>query len=100
MAASRSDLLFKVETGEEVLETCAAFTQKYREEARYLERTAPWVERVGLQYIRDALQHAPTREALAKRFLYSQRFSQIDPWKARAEGAESHEFQKIEISAA
>jgi nitrite reductase (NADH) large subunit len=95
-----TDLLCKVETEEEVLEYCAAFIQKYREEARYLERTAPWVERVGLQYIKDAVFDEEERKALAARFLYSQKFAQIDPWKERAEGSDSHEYQKIEISAA
>jgi nitrite reductase (NADH) large subunit len=95
-----TDLLCKVETEEQVLEYCAAFIQKYREQARYLERTAPWVERVGLQSIKDALFDAPQRKALAERFLYSQKFAQIDPWKARAEGADAHEFRNIEISAA
>ena len=95
-----TDLLCKVDTEEEVLEYCAAFTQKYREEARYLERTAPWVERVGLQYIKDAIFDAQQRKELAERFRYSQQFAQIDPWKARAEGEDAHEFHKIEISAA
>ncbi|MEW8584862.1 MAG: nitrite reductase large subunit, partial [Candidatus Thiodiazotropha sp.] len=84
----------------QVLEYSAAFVQKYREEARYLERTAPWVERVGLQYIKDALFDEKQRKALAERFLHSQTFSQIDPWKARAEGEEAHEFRKIKICAA
>jgi len=95
-----TDLLCKVETEEQVLEYCAAFIQKYREEARYLERTAPWVERVGLQSIKDAIFDEAQRQALAERFRYSQTFAQYDPWKARAEGAEAHEFRKIEISAA
>ncbi|MGD8595273.1 MAG: nitrite reductase large subunit NirB, partial [Gammaproteobacteria bacterium] len=95
-----TDLLCRVETEEQVLEYCAAFIQKYREEARYLERTAPWVERVGLQYIKDAIFDEQQRKVLAERFLYSQKFAQIDPWKARAEGEDAHEFQKIEISAA
>ncbi len=82
------------------MEYCAAFIQKYRLEARYLERTAPWVERVGLQCIKDALFDEDQRKTLAGEFLYSQTFAQIDPWKARADGAESHEFNKIEISAA
>jgi nitrite reductase (NADH) large subunit len=94
-----TDLLRKVETEEQVLEYCAAFTQKYREEARYLERTAPWVERVGLQYIKDALFDPAQRQALAERFRYAQQFAQIDPWKERAEGAQAHEFNKIEILA-
>jgi nitrite reductase (NADH) large subunit len=95
-----TDLLCKVETEEQVLEYCAAFIQKYREEARYLERTAPWVERVGLQSIKDAIFDETQRKTLAERFLYSQQFAQIDPWKARAEGADAHEFHKIEIKAA
>lgn len=95
-----TDLLCKVETEAQVLEYCAAFIQKYREEARYLERTAPWVERVGLQSIKDAVLDEAQRKTLAERFLYSQTFAQIDPWKARAEGAESHEFRKIEVAAA
>ncbi|MBT3046884.1 MAG: nitrite reductase large subunit NirB [Candidatus Thiodiazotropha sp. (ex Clathrolucina costata)] len=95
-----TDLLCKVETEEQVLEYSAAFVQKYREQAHYLERTAPWVERVGLQTIKDALFDEKQRRALAERFLHSQKFSQIDPWKARAEGDEAHEFRKIEICAA
>jgi nitrite reductase (NADH) large subunit len=95
-----TDLLCKVETEEQVLEYCAAFIQKYRLEARYLERTAPWVERVGLQYITDAIMDEEQRKSLAEQFLYSQTFAQIDPWKQRAEGDDANEFKKIEISAA
>jgi nitrite reductase (NADH) large subunit len=95
-----TDLLCKVETEQQVLEYCAAFIQKYREEARYLERTAPWVERVGLQSIKDVLFDESQRRSLVERFHYSQKFAQIDPWKARAEGEAVHEFQKIEVNAA
>ena len=96
-----TDLLCKVETEQEVLEYCGAFIQKYREEARYLERTAPWVERVGLQYIKDVLlDDVETRKALYERFKVSQQYAQIDPWKARANGEQAHEFQNIEVSAA
>ena len=42
-----TDFLCKVATEEEVVEYCCAYLQLYREEARYLERTAPWIERVG-----------------------------------------------------
>jgi nitrite reductase (NADH) large subunit len=47
-----TDFLCKVATEEEALEYCAAFIQVYREEARYLERTAPWIERVGVDYVK------------------------------------------------
>jgi len=95
-----TDLLVKVDTEAEVLEYCAAFTQLYREEAHYLERTAPWVERVSLSYIKSRLlDDEPGRKELAARFEYSQRFAQIDPWKERAEGAERHEFTPLRITA-
>ncbi|RTZ62016.1 MAG: nitrite reductase large subunit, partial [Gammaproteobacteria bacterium] len=95
-----TDFLCKVDTEEEVLEYCGAFIQKYREEAHYLERTAPWVERVGLACVKEAvLEDEAQRKALHERFLLSQKFAQIDPWKQRAEGAESYEFNPIKISA-
>ncbi len=94
-----TDLLCRVDSEEEVLEYCAAFIQLYREEAHYLERTAPWVERVGLNHIRRQVVDDPAqRQALRERFLYSQRFAQVDPWKARAEGAEAHEYTTLKIA--
>ncbi len=91
-----TDLLCKVETEAEVLEYCAAFTQLYREEAHYLERTAPWVERVGLAHVKaKVVVDAANRKALAERFRISQQTAQIDPWKARAEGEARHEFTPI-----
>jgi nitrite reductase (NADH) large subunit len=85
-----TDLLCKVATEQEAMDYCAAFIQLYREEARYLERTAPWIERVGLDYLKARLlDDEAGREALRARFLYSQSFSQDDPWAQRAEGAEA-----------
>src|SRR3546814_9611422 len=73
------------------MDYCAAFIQLYREEARYLERTAPWIERVGLAHIvARIVDDEPGREALRARFLYSQSFSQDDPWAQRAERSEEH----------
>jgi nitrite reductase (NADH) large subunit len=88
-----TDLLCKVETEDEVMEYCEAFIQLYREEGFYLERTAPWVERVGLQHVKDHVVDNPIRRAqLAADFRYSQRFSQTDPWAERAAGADAGEF--------
>ena len=92
-----TDLLAKVTTEAEVLEYCAAFMQLYREEARYLERTAPWIERVGIAYVRDRLSDAGGRRLLSDRFHVSQRHAQQDPWAERAAGAESHEFRPLAV---
>jgi len=91
-----TDLLCAVKTAEEVLEYAAAFMQIYREQAHYLERTAPWIERVGLTYVKEQIvDDEEQRKAFAERFLFSQKFAQDDPWEARAKGAEKHEFEPI-----
>jgi nitrite reductase (NADH) large subunit len=82
-----TDLLVKVATEEEAMHYAAAFVQLYREEARYLERTAPWIERIGLQHVKDRIvADEANRDALAARFWFSQQFMQDDPWAERAAG--------------
>ncbi|HEX4195301.1 MAG TPA: nitrite reductase large subunit NirB [Stellaceae bacterium] len=92
-----TDLLCKVATAEEVLEYCAAFLQLYREEARYLERTAPWLERVGLEHVKvHIVDDAASRKELQARFLFSQQFFQTDPWAERsAEDKPAAEFRML-----
>jgi nitrite reductase (NADH) large subunit len=91
-----TDLLCKVATEEEALEYCAAFIQLYREEARYLDRTAPWIERVGMDYVKSRIvEDEHGRLELAARFFHSQKHLQKDPWAERAAGAESHLHQHI-----
>jgi nitrite reductase (NADH) large subunit len=92
-----TDLLCKVETEQEVLDYTGAFIQLYREEARYLERTAPWIERVGLAHVKGHIvDDSEMRAALLERFKHSQKFAQKDPWKERATGSEYvAEYQPI-----
>ena len=91
-----TDVLCRVETPEQVKEYCGAFMQVYREEARYLERTAPWVERVGIAYVKKrVVDDEVGRKALYKRFLESQKLAQVDPWKERAAGTDAHEFTPL-----
>ena len=88
-----TDLLCRVETREEVLEYCGAFMQLYRENARYLERTAPWVERVGLPYVKQhVVENEEDRKALYSRFLESQKIAQHDPWAERTSVEKRIEF--------
>ena len=89
-----TDHLVRVATEDEVLEHVGAFLQLYREEARYLERTAPWVARKGIDYVRTrVVADADGRRALQARFLEAQHCMQSDPWAQRAAGAETHEFR-------
>ena len=67
---------------------CSAFIQLYREDAHYLERTAPWVERKGLDWVKAQLLDQPEAvRQLAARFRLSQKYWQVDPWANRAGGA-------------
>ncbi|MBV9825597.1 MAG: NAD(P)/FAD-dependent oxidoreductase [Alphaproteobacteria bacterium] len=91
-----TDPLVRVASEAEVLEYIAAFMQLYREKARYLERTAPWVARVGIEYVRrHIVEDAEGRQALFERFLFSQKFVQSDPWAQRAAGAAGHEYRDL-----
>lgn len=89
-----SDFLCKVSTSEEVKEYSGAFMQMYREQGNHNERTAPWVERVGLSYVKsEIVDNEDQRKAYYERFLESQKYAQVDPWKQRAsEGVEKHQF--------
>ncbi|WP_445679896.1 nitrite reductase large subunit NirB [Radicibacter daui] len=92
-----AELICKVATEAEVMEMCMAFIQLYREEAWYLERTAPWIERVGLEHVKQAIvSDDERRRALTARFLRSQTIAQIDPWAERAEKqVDAHEFAPL-----
>jgi nitrite reductase (NADH) large subunit len=91
-----TDLLCKVATEAEVKEYCGAFMQLYREEARYLERTAPWIERVGLDYVKARLvEDAGNRAELYARFLASQQVAQVDPWAERSHGPARAQFAPL-----
>ena len=96
-----TDLLTKVDTEDEALEYSAAFIQLYREEARYLERTAPWIERVGFTYVKESLvDDDAKRKSLAEQFYFSQKItkSQDDPWTQRSmNGVAAHEFTPMKI---
>ena len=91
-----TDFLCNVKTEEEVLEFAAAFMQLYRQEAHYLERTAPWLERVGLTYVKQQIvENEQYRKQLAASFRDSQQYMHDDPWAERAEGMDKHEFEPL-----
>jgi len=91
-----TDPLVQVATEDDVLEYTGAFLQLYREEAHYLERTAPWIARAGIEYVKKRLvEDAEGRKALHARFLHAQRFVQSDPWAERARGMDAHEFSQL-----
>ncbi len=93
-----TDLLCKVETDEELIEYVKGFMQFYREDAYYLERTAHWVERVGLEYVKEIILNNEKRDYYARRFEESQKSAQVDPWAKAIEDGFTKEFDKIVIN--
>jgi len=78
-----AQFLCKVETEEDVKEYSGAFLQLYREEGYYLERTVHYVDRVGMEHIKQkVLENAESRKALYARLLYTLK-DEPDPWAER-----------------
>jgi nitrite reductase (NADH) large subunit len=75
-----ADLLVKVKTEEEVLEWTGAYLQYYRETANFNERTAQWLQRIGLLAIKEALELQSEREALVSRIEKTLDLMK-DPWQ-------------------
>ena len=75
-----AQFLVKLKTAEEVLEYTGAFSQLYREEGWYLERTVHYVARVGLDYVKQRIvDDAEGRQALWERLQFALQ-GEPDPW--------------------
>jgi nitrite reductase (NADH) large subunit len=81
-----------------VLEYSGAFIQIYREEARYLDRTVHWLERVGLDYVKQrVVDDAEGRKAAYERLLYALQGA-VNPWAERVEKRDQYkEFETISV---
>ncbi|MEN6585556.1 MAG: nitrite reductase large subunit NirB [Sulfuricella sp.] len=93
-----AEFLVKVKTAEDVLEYSGAFLQLYREEARYLDRTVHWLQRVGLDYVKkNVLEDEAGRKALYARLMFAVQ-GENDPWKERAVAGEARrEFEVLTV---
>jgi nitrite reductase (NADH) large subunit len=91
-----TEVLGLVKTEDEALEHIVALVQMYREQGRYLERIYKWAKRVGLEEIRrQIMQDHEKRKAFFDRFVFSQKFAQVDPWSERVSGKDKHEFRPM-----
>jgi nitrite reductase (NADH) large subunit len=98
--AEVSLFLAKVKSAEEVMEYSSAFIQLYREEARYLDRTVHWVQRVGMDYVKKRIvADAEGRFALYERLKGALR-DEKDPWQERVRGVAAQEFVPIRFQSA
>ena len=93
-----AEFLCKVKSDEEVMEYSGAFIQLYREEAYYLDRTCHYVQRVGLDYIKEkVVNDEANRKALYERLLFALQ-DYKDPWIEHAETPElRRQFENISV---
>ncbi|WP_027035387.1 nitrite reductase large subunit NirB [Mesorhizobium ciceri] len=91
-----TEVLGLVKTEDEALAHIVALTQMYREQGRYLERIYKWAKRIGIPEIkRQIMDDGDKRKAYYERFVFSQKFAQVDPWSERVSGKDKHEFRPM-----
>jgi nitrite reductase (NADH) large subunit len=95
MKVRKGDLLCTVETRDAALAASARFLQFYREEARYMERTYDYVERVGIEAVRQAVLDDRGKGAdLLARLEQAKALAQ-DPWLEREQPLHPRQFEDL-----
>lgn len=92
----KGDILCVVDNHDDVLKFAARFMQYYRENAKYLERTYGFVERVGIGKLRAVI--VEDSEGIAARLdaaMQSSIDAYEDPWKQAYSIADPNQFASI-----
>ncbi|MFL6449417.1 MAG: nitrite reductase large subunit NirB [Bryobacteraceae bacterium] len=92
----KGDILCVVDNHDDVLKFSARFMQYYRENAKYLERTYGFVERVGIQKLRAVV--VEDSEGIAARLDAAMQASidaYEDPWKQAYSAADQSQFASV-----
>ncbi|ABD55960.1 nitrite reductase large subunit NirB [Jannaschia sp. CCS1] len=92
MDVKETERLCDVATEAEAIEVTIAFTQLYRENAKYLDRAYKWVAKVGLDWVQERVADLDERASLVAAFELSQSIYRKDPWAEHvAEKAEAYQ---------
>ncbi|MBV9507073.1 MAG: NAD(P)/FAD-dependent oxidoreductase [Acidobacteriia bacterium] len=92
----KGDILCIVDSHEEVLKYMGRFIQYYRENAKYLERTHGFVQRLGIDKIRAVV--VEDSEGLAERLereIAESKAAYKDPWRESYMGPEANQFSSL-----
>ncbi|MBW0763152.1 nitrite reductase large subunit NirB [Mammaliicoccus lentus] len=89
-------LLTTVKTEEEVIKLCGALMQYYRETGIYAERTAPWINRMGFENVKEVLLDPEKQEALYNRIMEAKRAVSEEPWNNIINNKESRRIFEVE----
>jgi nitrite reductase (NADH) large subunit len=92
----KGDILTVVNSHEDVLKYMGRFIQYYRENAKYLERTHGFVERLGMAKIRAVV--VEDSEGIAERLdreIAESRAAYKDPWKEMVRSRAANQFATL-----
>ncbi len=92
----KGDLLCTADSHEQVLQMMGRFMQYYRENAKYLERTYGFLERVGIEKVRAVV--VEDREGIAKRLDEAMQAgidAYRDPWQEAHQTHTPHQFAEM-----
>ncbi|HEY3740453.1 MAG TPA: nitrite reductase large subunit, partial [Bryobacteraceae bacterium] len=92
----KGDILCVVDSQEEVLKYMGRFIQYYRENAKYLERTHGFVQRLGISKIRAVV--VEDSEGIAERLdreIAESKAAHRDPWKEIYTTPAAEQFQDL-----
>lgn len=92
----KGDVLCIVETHDEVLRYMGRFMQYYRENAKYLERTYDFVERLGIEHLRRVL--VEDSEGIGEwldREIQAAVDAYVDPWQEASQPATPAQFEEV-----
>ena len=92
----KGDLLAKVDTPDEAKRLALVFLQHYREHAEYLERTYGYVERVGIDAVREAVLHPDNAAELLERYRIAKAAADPDPWRERHDPVSPKQFAELD----
>ncbi|MCM3102930.1 nitrite reductase large subunit NirB [Staphylococcus warneri] len=93
---TKGQLLTTVETEDEVIRFCGALMQYYRETGIYAERTAPWLERLGFENVKEVLLDPERQQALFDRVMEAKQAIQEEPWQAIVNDKASQKIFEVE----
>ena len=90
----KGDLLVRVDTSDEAITWALAFLQHYREHGEYLERTYGFLERVGIEAVREAVEG--DMPGLLERYRIAKAAADPDPWRERDAPVHPKQFSELD----
>jgi nitrite reductase (NADH) large subunit len=96
----KGDLLARVDTAQEAQRLALVFLQHYREQAEYLERTYAYLERVGIEAVREIVLDPEQSAALLERYRIAKSAADPDPWRERHAPLSPKQFAELDSEAA